>query len=169
MKKMMVLLLAILVSSSTLMAQNDGSEASNSGTERIVVNRKPELGMSVGKAKPGYGIEQLSDNSVRYTGPEELVPLTKEHPFVAVAMNWKGNVANDHQIVLEVRGSSNTRDWSEWIVADVDHHVEFEDGRIATVLVFFPPETQYIQYRATLKAEMMHLQPTLDEDRKSVV
>lgn len=163
MKKMLVLLLAILVSSSTLSAQNDGSESSNSVTERIVVNRTPELGISVAKTKPGYGVELLSDSSVRYTGPEELVPLTKEHPFVAVALNWKGNVANDHQIVIEVRGSENTREWSEWMVADVDHHVEFEDGRIASVLVFFPAGTQYIQYRATLHAEMMQLQPTLDE------
>lgn len=163
MKKMLTLLMAVLVTSSTLLAQNNDNDSVDSGIERIVVNRTPELGMSVGKAKPGYGVEQLSGNTVRYTAPEELVPLTKEHPFVAVAMNWKGTSANDHQIVLEVRGSTNTREWSDWMVADVDHHVEFADGRIASVLVFFPAETQYIQYRATLNAEMMQLQPTLDE------
>lgn len=163
MKKLLTLLMAVLVISSTLSAQNNDTDSSESGIERIVVNRTPELGMSVGKAKPGYEIEQLTGNSVRYTGPEELVPLTKEHPFVAVSMVWKGNVSNDHQIVMEVRGSANTREWSDWMVVDVDHHVEFEDGRIAGVLVFFPAGTQYLQYRATLNAEMMQLQPTLDE------
>ncbi len=162
-KKMLILLLAVLVTSSTLNAQDNNPNASDSGTERIVVNRSPELGMSPGKARPGYGTELVADKIIRYTGPEELVPLTKEHPFVAVALNWKGEVANDHQIVIEVRGSKNTREWSDWMVADVDHHVEFEDGRIASVLVFFPVGTQYIQYRATLHAEMRQLQPTLDE------
>lgn len=163
MKKLLIFLVAVLVTNSTLSAQNNSPESADSGIERIVVNRTPELGMSVGKANAGYGVEQISSNSVRYTGPEELVPLTKEHPFVAVSMVWKGDVANDHQIIMEIRGSTNTREWSEWMEVDVDHHVEFEDGRIASVLVFFPAGTQYLQYRATLNAEMMQLQPTLDE------
>jgi hypothetical protein len=163
MKKMLALLLTVLVTSTTVSAQNVAAGTNNSGIERIVVNRTPELGMSLGKAKAGYEAERLSDQSIRFTGPEELVPLTKEHPFVAVSMQWKGQVANDHQIVMEVRGSANTREWSDWMVVDVDHHVDFEDGSIGSVLVFFPAGTQYLQYRATLNAEMMQMQPTLDE------
>jgi hypothetical protein len=163
MKKMLAFLLTILVTSAGLNAQNSAVASGDTGIEHIVVNRSPEFGFSLAKTKPGYLAEQISDRVVRYTGPEELVPITKEHPFVAVGLTWKGRVSNDHQIAIEIRGSANTRDWSEWMMVDVDHHVDFEDGRIGGVLVFFPAGTQYIQYRATLNAEMMQLQPTLDE------
>ncbi len=163
MLKRWLVMVTILFTSSTVTAQLDSRIPTESAIERIVVNRTPGLGMSVSKTKPGYCVEQISGNAVRYTGPEELVPFIKERPFVGVAMNWKGAIANHDQVWIEVRGSVNARDWSEWLLVEVDHHVEFEDGKIAGVLVFFPKQTQYIQYRATLRADMMLLQPTLDE------
>jgi len=158
MKKYLLLLLTLLLSGS-LHAQ---SRYGDTTVERIVVDRTPELSMVPSKARPGYHVEQLSDHNLRFSAPEELVPLTLDRPFVAIGTIWTGNLANDHQAIIEVRGSRNTREWSEWMVVEVDHHANFEDGRKAGVLIFFPKDTQYVQYRATLRAEMVNLQPTLD-------
>jgi hypothetical protein len=131
--------------------------------ESVLVERSPEIGINVAKNIPGYVVESLENGSIRVYAPEELVPLTKARPFVALGISWSAEVENLHQIEIAVRGSANAREWSEWITVDADHHAVLEMGKYSGSMVFFPSETQYIQYSTTLKPQLTFQQPKLND------
>lgn len=144
-------------------AQSVGTQSR--GIENILVDRSPDLRIQPGKSLPGFEAEMLTAGAMRFTGPEELIPITLEHPFVALGITWEAVVAQAHQIEIEVRSSVNARDWSDWMHVDIDHHVELESGHYAGNLVFLEKGTQYIQYRATLKPHMTFREPELNTIR----
>lgn len=137
----------------------------NNQTEYISVERTPDLDLHTEKSLPGFQSELTGSGAMRFTLPEELVPITREHPFVALGTSWKADVANAHQITLEVRSSTNTREWTSWIEIEPDHHVELESGTYAGVLIFLPPGSQYMQYRVTLAPHIMNMNPRLESLR----
>ncbi len=140
-------------------------ENQNRGTENLVVDRSPDLRIQPGKSLPGFDVESLSAGAMRFTGPEEIIPITLEHPFVALGITWEATVAQPHQIEIEVRSSINARDWTDWMSVEIDHHVELEAGHYAGSLVFLEKGTQYLQYRATLKPHMTFREPELNSIR----
>lgn len=131
--------------------------------ESVIVERSPQIGINVAKNIPGFEIESLQNGSIRVYAPEELVPLTKKRPFVALGLSWTAEVGNAHQIEMVIRGSANAREWSEWISVEADHHAVLDEGNFAGTMVFLPAETQYVQYAVTLKPEMTFQKPQLND------
>ncbi|HAC15994.1 MAG TPA: hypothetical protein DCE78_08635, partial [Bacteroidetes bacterium] len=157
-----------IVFQSNAYAQNATNEA-NKPFESVIVERTPQLQLQPGKSIAGFGQETLDAGVQRFTSPEELVPLTKEHPFIALGVTWDAQVGNQNQIAIEIRSSKNAREWTAWMSIEVDHHVDLPKGSFAGPLVFMAPGTQYIQYRATLKPHMIHRNPELNTIRLNFI
>lgn len=130
--------------------------------ESILVERSPEIGLKAAKNMPGYEVESLENGAIRVFAPEELVPLTKARPFVALGISWQAEVGDMHQIEMAVRGSANAREWSDWVLVEADHHAVLDEGHFTGTMVFLPTDTQYIQYASTIKPHMTFQQPQLN-------
>ena len=149
-------------------AQQDSNKV-DTPIESVVVERTPQLQLQPGKSISGFGQETLDAGIQRFTSPEELVPLTKDHPFIALGVTWDAQVGSDHQIEIEIRSSKNAREWTTWMAIEVDHHVELPNGSFAGPLVFMEAGTQYIQYRATLKPHITFRNPELKTIRLNFI
>lgn len=163
-----IALYLILAFYSHVFAQQDSNKV-ETPFESIIVERTPALQIQNDKTVAGFAQETLEAGARRFTSPEELVPLTKDHPFIALGVTWDAQVGSDQQIEIEIRSSKNARSWTEWMAIEVDHHVELPNGSFAGPLIFMETGTQYLQYRATLRPHIKYRNPVLKTVRLNFI
>ena len=81
------------------------------------------------------------------------VPLEDVAPILGVGNIWIADRNAPDGIELEIRGSVDGEEWTDWFDAGFDPHFPVEDGRHSGQLVFFDPNTKVIEYRLTASDE----------------
>jgi hypothetical protein len=161
-RKTTTLFLALTFFMLSMIHAQTNSNGEENVVESVLVERSPEIGLQAAKNMPGYVVESLENGAIRVYAPEELVPLTKARPFVALGISWNAEVGDFHQIEMAIRGSVNARAWSDWVEVEVDHHAVLDEGNFTGSMVFLPSDTQYIQYVTTIKPHMTFQKPQLN-------
>jgi len=122
------------------------------------------------------GLRPLGDDAMtRVTSRPMQVPLAEATPFLAVAPVIEGRMASASAIEVELRASTDGRNWTDWYDASYHGHDERDPhahdlfwGEIGGSesrpgeLVFFDSSSRYIQYRLTLSRGLWGARPVLE-------
>lgn len=124
------------------------------------------------------GIRPTGVNPVsRVVSRPITVPLEQANPFLAVAPVLSGHFPANSLVEVELRASSDGKDWGPWFDAshhghDGDDHLALASGvgpalrgiegrELAGELVFFKPDSRFVQYRLTMIRSMTGQAPLL--------
>jgi hypothetical protein len=105
---------------------------------------------------------RLADNESQ--GIFETETLTTTFPFHAIGPVWKADTPPGTQLVLEVRAGPTPESLGEYqrFVA-IDARSQNDDSRALEAALPFPPDSIYVQFRATLSATAANASPVLQE------
>jgi hypothetical protein len=92
-------------------------------------------------------------------------PIKADFPFSAAGAVWRAEVPPGTRLILELRGGPTTDQLGAWLpLVAGDARSQSDDGALALESVrAFPPDTAFLQVRATFSSEVANASPVLSE------